>query len=67
MGSNRLAAGSKFVLALPPSLVPPKRWNFCFGQYGNYSDPEKADCEKSRTAFDLDGTIDRIAQSLQIK
>lgn len=38
-----------------------------YSQCGNYSEPEKTECENLRTAFDLDGVIDRIAQTVQIE
>ncbi len=38
-----------------------------FVQCGNYGEPEKTECENVRTAFNLDGVIDQIAQTLQIE
>jgi hypothetical protein len=37
-----------------------------FVQCGNYDDPEKTACENERAAFDINSTIDRIAQSLVV-
>jgi hypothetical protein len=36
-------------------------------QCGNYSEPEKTECENVRTAFDLDSAIDRIAQTVRME
>ncbi|MFZ2414956.1 MAG: hypothetical protein WAW33_03110, partial [Minisyncoccia bacterium] len=33
-------------------------------QCANYDEPNKTACEKEREAFDLDGIVDRMAQSL---
>lgn len=36
-------------------------------QCGNFDEPQKTACENEREAFDLDGTVDRIAQTLTMK
>ncbi len=36
-------------------------------QCANYDNPQKTECESERTAFDIDSTIDRMAQSVQLK
>lgn len=36
-------------------------------QCDNYDEPEKTECKNLQTAFDLDGVIDRVAQTLKIK
>jgi hypothetical protein len=36
-------------------------------QCANYDDPQKTECENERAAFNIDNTIDRIAQSIQLK
>jgi hypothetical protein len=33
-------------------------------QCGNYDEPQKTACENERTAFDMDGVVDRMAQSI---
>jgi hypothetical protein len=38
-----------------------------FVQCGNYDNPEKSECEKERRKFDIDGIIDRIAQTVVIE
>lgn len=38
-----------------------------YAQCGNYADPEKAECNNLRTAFDLDSVIDQLAQTVQIE
>ncbi len=35
-------------------------------QCANYDEPNKTACEKEREAFDLDGVVDRMAQSTQL-
>lgn len=32
----------------------------------NYDEPQKTECQKEREAFDLDGVVDRIAQSIKV-
>ncbi|MFA5247624.1 MAG: hypothetical protein WC415_00020 [Patescibacteria group bacterium] len=34
-------------------------------QCKNYDDPQMSECENERSAFDTDGTIDRVAQSMK--
>lgn len=34
-----------------------------FTQCGNYDEPNKSACENERTAFDIDGVVDRIAKT----
>jgi hypothetical protein len=36
-----------------------------YPQCGNYDDPKKSACEAEREAFDLDGVMDRIAQTFR--
>ena len=36
-------------------------------QCANYDDPKKTECESGRKAFDIDSTVDRMAQSVQLK
>lgn len=36
-------------------------------QCGNYDEPKKTACEQEREAFDIDGTVDRIAQTLMFQ
>ena len=38
-----------------------------FVQCANYDDPKKVQCENERAAFDIDSTVDRMAQSVQLK
>lgn len=38
-----------------------------YDQCGNYDELKKTECENLRTAFDLDGVIDRVAQTLQVE
>jgi len=38
-----------------------------FVQCQNYDEPKASECENERSAFDIDGTIDRIVQSIEIK
>jgi hypothetical protein len=33
----------------------------------NYDEPQQTECQKERESFDLDGVVDRIAQSIEIK
>lgn len=33
----------------------------------NYDDPQQTECQKERESFDLDGVVDRIAQSIKIQ
>jgi membrane-bound inhibitor of C-type lysozyme len=35
-------------------------------QCGNYDDPQKTACEQERESFDLDGVVDRIAQTVSL-
>ena len=37
-----------------------------FVQCGNYDEPGKQECEEERHKFDIDGIVDRIAQTLNI-
>jgi hypothetical protein len=36
-------------------------------QCANYDDPQKIECESERAAFNIDSTVDRMAQSVQLK
>jgi hypothetical protein len=36
-------------------------------QCANHDDPKKTECENERTAFDISSTVDRMAQSVQLK
>ncbi len=38
-----------------------------FVQCQNYDEPKASECESERSAFDIDGTVDRIVQSIKIK
>ena len=38
-----------------------------FVQCQNYDDPKASECESERSTFDIDGTVDRIVQSIKIK
>jgi len=38
-----------------------------FVQCQNYDEPKALECESERSAFDMDGTVDRIAQSIKTK
>jgi hypothetical protein len=37
-----------------------------FVQCGNYDEPGKQECEEERRKFDIDGIVDRMAQTLNI-
>lgn len=38
-----------------------------FVQCQNYDNPKASECESERSTFDIDGTVDRIVQSIKIK
>lgn len=42
-------------------------FTLAFVQCGNFDNPERSECEKERRKFDIDGIIDQIAQTLNIK
>ena len=64
------AAGSiytQYAYAFPKnSKVVILTFSLRFPQCGNYSEPEKNECEGERETFDVDSIIDRIAQTLKL-
>lgn len=65
------AAGSIYTNYAYATLKNQKVLIFTFSlravQCANYDQAEKTECENERTSFDLDGVIDRIAQSAVIE
>ena len=65
------AAGSTYTSYIYAFSKDNKTTNITFSlrfvQCQNYDEPKASECENERTAFDVDGIVDRIAQSIKVQ